>query len=425
MKKAILLQLICVLVSISISAQTVEFNGQIRPRAEFRNGYKSLISPDANPAFAISQRSRFTINYASKKINTSISIQDVRIWGDVATANKSDLNGLMLHQAWGEYAVCNYFSVKAGRQIISYDDQRLFGGSDWNQQSRSHDALLFKLAPTKKVNIHLGLAYNQSADKDTGTFYNLNNYKALQFLYAHYETQKLGISFLAINNGLNFNYSENGKTIQEIRYTQTIGPYITYKSGALKINVASYLQIGKNSKDMKKSAFYAGADFNYAIVKSFNTGLGFQYLSGNSQTNMQTTDNEFSTLFGTGHKFNGWIDYFYAGNSHKGVGLLDVYLPLSYKMNKLTTDFQLHYFSSAADVKDLGNTSEAMNSVLGTEADLMFTYAVSSEMNISFGYSQMFGTKTLKALKGGDNEKTQNWAWVMLTFNPTFFKSEK
>jgi hypothetical protein len=60
----------------------------------------------------------------------------------VKTANKSDVNGLMVHQAWGELFLTSKLSVKAGRQTISYDDQRLIGFSDWNQQARSNDALL-------------------------------------------------------------------------------------------------------------------------------------------------------------------------------------------------------------------------------------------------------------------------------------------
>jgi hypothetical protein len=53
------------------------------------------------------------------------------------------------------------------------------------------------------------------------------------------------------------------------------------------------------------------------------------------------------------------------------------------------------------------------------------TYSISKEVNVSAGYSQMFGTETLQAIKGGNYQNTQNWAWLMFTFTPTFFKSEK
>jgi len=201
MKSFFLLSILALFLSLATLAQTIEINAQIRPRAEYRHGYKSLIGDGVDPAFAISQRSRLNMNYASKTFKTVLSIQDVRIWGDAATANKSDVNGTMLHQAWGELFLSENFSFKAGRQVITYDDQRLFGALDWVQQGRSHDAFLVKYSPVKKVAMHLGFAYNQSADKDTGNFYSVNNYKALQYFWSRYEGEKLGVSLLFVNNG--------------------------------------------------------------------------------------------------------------------------------------------------------------------------------------------------------------------------------
>lgn len=119
------------------------------------------------------------------------------------------------------------------------------------------------------------------------------------------------------------------------------------------------------------------------------------------------------------------MDYFYSGNSHQGVGLLDIYLPVVYKVGKLTTEIQMHYFRAAADVKNITDSGKAMSDGLGMEADIMLNYAFSPGMSVSGGYSQMFGTETLQAIKGGNYKNTQNWAWLMVSFNPTFLKSEK
>ncbi len=406
-------------------AQTFDLNGQIRPRAEFRNGYRSLIGDDIKPTFSVIQRTRLNLNYTSKVFKSVISVQDIRVWGDVVTANKSDLNGMMVHQAWGELFLTEKLSLKAGRQALVYDDQRLFGSADWNPQARSHEALLVKYTHSKTTSVHAGFAYNQSADKDTGNFYALNNYKALQYLWAHHEAKNLAISLLFANNGMPYIVTEgDAAPEQQIRYTQTFGPYLTYKKDKLKINLASYYQTGKNNKDIDKQAWYAGGELEYTI-NTLTLGAGFQYLSGNNQVNPDGNDHEFSTLFGTGHKFNGWMDYFYAGNSHKGVGLLDLYIPVNYKKDKLSAEFQLHYFQAAASVKDVADATKTMEAALGAEAGVMLSYAVTPEMSISGGYSQMFGTKTLQVLKGGNRENTQNWVWVMLSFNPVFFKSEK
>ncbi len=413
------------ILSVTAAAQTFELNGQIRPRAEYRHGYKSLIDDGVKPGFAISQRTRLNLKYYSKQFNSVISIQDIRIWGDVKTSNKSDVNGLMVNQAWGELFITPKFSVKAGRQTISYDDQRIFGFSDWTQQSRSSDALLIKYTQSETSMLHLGFAYNQSAEKDTGNFYSLNYFKSVQYAWAHHEFKYVSVSFLFGNFGMPYNTTTGENIpIQEIKYIQVFGPYLTFKKGYLKINLAGYYQSGKNDKNVPKSAWYAGADAVYAVSK-FGLGAGFQFLSGNDQVNSGNKDHEFVITSGTGHKFNGWMDYFYAGSSHKGVGLLDMYIPVTYKKDKLSSEFQLHYYKAAANVSYPGNPAATMNAGLGTEAGIMITYTFSPEMSISGGYSQMFGTETLQALKGGNRELTQNWAWLMLTFNPVFFRSEK
>ena len=425
MKEFNLLLFLVLILSLSSVSQTFELSAQIRPRAEYRHGYKSLIDDGVDPAFIISQRTRLNINYSSKQFNTVISLQDVRVWGDVTTSNKSDLNGMMVHQAWGELFITERFSIKVGRQVISYDDQRLFSSVEWQQQGRSHDALVVKYSPVKKLSLHLGLAYNQSVDKDTGNFYSVVNYKALQYFWSHFELEKLGISFLFANNGLPQNTIEDGKTVQKTRYSQTFGPYLTYKTGKLKVNLAGYLQLGKTFKNIDKSAYFASSELIYSFTKQLSFGVGAQLLSGNSQIHPDGQDHEFATLYGTAHKFNGWMDYFYAGNYHKGVGLLDIFLPIIYKKDKITTELQIHHFNAAADVKDASDPTSAMNAGLGTEADIMLTYAFSPELNISGGYSHMLGTETLQAIKGGNYKNTQNWAWIMFSFNPTFFKSEK
>jgi len=413
------------ILSVTTVAQTFELDGQIRPRVEYRHGYRSLIDDGVKPGFAVSQRTRLNLNYYSKQFNSVISIQDIRIWGDVKTSNKSDVNGLMVHQAWGEIFLTPKFSVKAGRQTISYDDQRLFGSSDWTQQSRSNDALLIKYTQSESTMIHAGFAYNQSEEKDTGNFYSLNYFKAVQYAWAHHEIKNVAVSFLIGNFGMPYN-TTTGDNIpsQKIKYMQVFGPYITYKKGDFKIHLAGYYQSGKNDKNIAKSAWYAGGDGVYSISK-FSLGAGFQYITGNDQVNPGNKDHEFVITSGTGHRFNGWMDYFYAGSSHKGVGLLDLYIPVTYKKNKLSSEFQLHYYEAAASVRGPGNPFAVMNSRLGIEAGIMITYTFSPEMNVSGGYSQMFGTKTLQALKGGNNELTQNWAWIMITFSPTFFRSEK
>jgi hypothetical protein len=62
-----------------------------------------------------------------------------------------------------------------------------------------------------------------------------------------------------------------------------------------------------------------------------------------------------------------------------------------------------------------------MSNYLGTEVDFTTSYAVHKFVNITGGYSQMFGTDTMQRVKGGDVDHTNNWAWVMINVNPQLF----
>ena len=149
-------------------------DAELRPRLEYRHGYKTLFPDDADPSAFVSQRTRLNFGYKTEKLHLYISPQDVRVWGDVPQLNVADNNGFSLHQAWGEVFIDSTFSVKVGRQEIAYDDQRIFGSVNWAQQGRSHDAALVKWEK-ETAKIHLGAAYNQEKETLTGNILYANS----------------------------------------------------------------------------------------------------------------------------------------------------------------------------------------------------------------------------------------------------------
>ena len=95
-----------------------------------------------------------------------LSLQDVRFWGEVPQIFKQEDGNTFLSEAWGQYYLNDKFSIKAGRQIISYDNQRFLGGLEWAQQGRRHDALLFLYEDKDaKTKLHAGFAFNKCVTK--------------------------------------------------------------------------------------------------------------------------------------------------------------------------------------------------------------------------------------------------------------------
>jgi len=406
------------LISIGSYAQEFDASLQLRPRFEYRNGFKSLIKDSEDATSFVSQRSRLILNFKQDKLKTKLSLQNIRTWGDVATTTTADKNAIAVFEAWAQYDFDTNWSARLGRQVISYDNQRIFGEIDWAQQGQSHDAAVISFHP-KNNQLDLGFALN--ADKENlvaPTTPYTTNYKSMQYAWYHTEFSKLNMSLLLLNTGY-----EYAKTLTDLKvdYKQTFGTYLSYKENKWDTNLGLYAQTGKSS-GQEVSAFNAGAYLGYAVTAKFKAGLGYEFLSGKDQNDSSTDFKSFTPLFGTNHGFNGLMDYFYVGNHINSVGLQDAYLKLNYTHNKWQFNLTPHLFSASNTVLDASNAK--MDSYLGTELDFTTSYALQKDITASAGYSQMFGSTTLERLKGGNASNTNNWVWVMVSFSPRLFATK-
>ncbi|MEQ9231682.1 MAG: alginate export family protein, partial [Cyclobacteriaceae bacterium] len=126
-KTPYLIALIVALSCMEVTAQ-MTISAEVRPRTEFRNGFKTLTEDSKDASFFTEQRSRLYLDYADSAFKFRVSFQDVRIWGETTQIFKEEYGKTFLSEAWGQYYFTNSLSVKVGRQIISYDNQRFIGG---------------------------------------------------------------------------------------------------------------------------------------------------------------------------------------------------------------------------------------------------------------------------------------------------------
>ena len=192
-----------------------------------------------------------------------------------------------------------------------------------------------------------------------------------------------------------------------------------------------YYQGGKNGADTKVSGLLFTIHGTYTTDVTPLT-LGFEYLSGTSRG--EDKDKSFNPLYGTNHKFYGFMDYFYVGNYHgqagggRTSGLIDIHLKTKFKLGqKSNLGANLHYFASPVKVyQGIGPSGDTYGSTLGTEIDLVYTLVLTKDVKFNLGYSQMFATETMEAVKGGgDKSAMQNWAWAMIAFKPQLFTTAK
>lgn len=414
----ILLIISVLMITVDSIAQEFDINMQLRPRFEYRNGFKELMKDGSYPTSFISNRSRLNFEFKQEKIKAKISFQNVRVWGDVNTTAAADKNGVALFESWFSYDLNTNWSAKVGRQVISYDNQRIFGGLDWAQQGQSHDALVVHYAKDK-MQLDFGGAISNGGENLVETAYT-TTYKNLQYIWFNKKFTNSSLSLLALNTG--YQFENTTEAIFENAYMQTLGGFTKFQNNNWYGDLGAYVQTGETALGTSKEdilAYNVGVNVGYKFTSNFKAELGFEYLSGKAQDDTDSKMKSFTPLFGTNHGFNGFMDYFYVGNHKNTVGLKDFYGKLAYEKNKLQLALAPHVFYSAAQI--FNGAGEQQKSNLGTELDLTAAYKVDSNITISGGYSQMFGTTSLEQIKGGNKDNDNNWAWLMISFHPNIF----
>ena len=421
--KFLWLLLLFVVANLELAAQFT-LRAEVRPRSEYRNGFKTPTSDNNDAAFFTEQRSRLYMDYAEEKYKFRISFQDVRFWGEVPQIFKQEDGNTFISEAWGQYFVGEKFSIKAGRQIISYDNQRFLGGLEWAQQGRRHDALLFIYEDKEtKTKLHTGFAYNSDDDvaepaklQGVGAnFYSVGgSYKALQYAWFNKAFDKGKVSLLALNA-----VNQNPDSTSSSKHTFGIIGSTTVSD---KISIAGdfYYQTGKIGQN-NVGAFLAGVNATLK-TKATPLTLGIEYISGKDDDDTSTDITNFSPDYGTNHAHNGFMDYFFVGPANGNVGVMDIYLKTKFKLKKGALMVHAHEFMTGS--KQLDAENRVLSKGMGLELDLVYALKLAPSATWNIGYSQLFGTDTLIAIRPG-NQKMNSWGWMMLTFKPTLLKTKK
>jgi hypothetical protein len=471
MKKYFLFKLFCigflVFQAIQSNAQFT-LTGQLRTRTEYRNGQGTLPTFGSTPSVFTSQRTRLNIGYAIDRFRFYTSIQDIRVWGmDASTISNMDGNKLFLHEGWGEIIFndttflkgINNLSLKIGRQEILYDDQRLIGNLDWLQQGRRHDAAILKFNKGT-WQVDAGFAFNQNREKkNAGTIYVGNPYpsqlgadsvavnaaagtngigtmyKTMQYLYAAKEVGFTRFTFLFFKD----DFQKAANPVKTFDRGKGVNSRVTV-GGAIFSNIMrkhraevyGYYQGNKDKDGKTLDAYMAGANILLGVGRKFLIGPGVDFLSGNNLNKATSVNHRFDPLYGTPHKFWGYMDYFYVadpygwkGNNALSPGLLNLFLKIKYRLrDNLMANLDIHEFYAGNKVGDLSTAdpNDVLSKRLGTEFDFVLQYSLSKQVGIEAGYSMMFGTNTLDMLKApiGNKRNIGNWAYLMVNIRPDF-----
>lgn len=406
------------------SAGQFTLSAELRIRPEVLHGYRTLPDTDSRVAVFVDQRARINALYSKEKFQVYASIQEARTWGE--QAQLADEPTIGVHEFWGQYFFHKNLSLKAGRQELRYDDERLLGNADWYAQGRSHDAAVLKYANAKGFKLDAGGAFNQATQNNFGTYYPVNSYKTLEYLWANKvwknSHQELNVSAMVIGDGT----QEADST--GITTRVTIGFNSDFTREKFALHLAVYDQLGQDPAKRDISAYMISA---YGTVNPFEYWkftLGIDYLSGTDQLNSENADKQktFFTLYPSNHAFYGIADYFLnIPNDTKNGGLIDAFFKANCTMDKFKINGAFHMLALQNNVVVASSPETALDKNLGTEIDVWGSYNFEPEVSIMLGGSLMFGTESMEAIKGGDSGIPGKWIYAGITFKPVFFSSQK
>jgi len=463
-----------ILFSAGITKAQFNISGEFRSRGEYRDGYLFLRDSSRSPNLDIIGRARLAFDYSYEKFSTRFSIQQAFTYGqNYYSSDTISKNTVNLFEAWFKYNFNGSFGLKLGRTEVVYDDERLFGASNWSMWGATHDILIAQWDPTDhKIKGDFGFAVNNIAPASPFlNSYNMrNNYKYLSYLYLNKKLlknklnvsvlaavdafQKYGLTITKIKNDTQYIYNEYDSIIgylpvitkttslQEFpdilyaRATVGAGLWLNLKKWSFMLN--AYYQGGHVRDGRKLNANFYAFWVGYQVVKPLKLMAGYEHLSGNNfsdTTLMKTQVSGFSTLYGTSHRAYGYMDMFTSVvKDNMGMGLNDLFgrVTLSFS-DKMSLEASCRWFSLPYAYLRVNNPKKGalpyqeVKKSLGTEMDLMYIYKPVPNLELNAAYCFFLPTATMEAyndLKPG-TAKFAQYAYLMITYKPNFFSSAK
>lgn len=395
----------------SISQDTdrakISVNLEIRPRAEYRSNYSSIINDPDQTEFYVSQRNRLNIDYKKKNILLHSSFQEIHLWGKNGLF--SSIGGINAYELYIQKKFSNSLSLKAGRQGVLLDNGRIFSDAPWAQQGRSHEGLrlTFNKSNIKTDFFALGTRkYNPLFGKNISPVAE-HKYK---WLFVHHLNIRAN-DFLTLTTINSFDIFQNQKNYS--RYTS--GGRIEFEKNSDYVTLSAYYQYGRTSEQKKLSAYYFQPEIRLSY-QPIVLRLGAEILSGTKQAASDKSQN-FDVLYGVAWKFMGNMNFFTKfPNDVNGKGLVNPYLFSIFSISKkvsIRSDYHLFY----AQFPLVLQNGISQKRYLGFENDFSIKITPNKNMEINYGLSYFIAQKEMLAFgKMKDTNKTPIWSYLMISY---------
>ena len=417
MKRLPLLILLGVLAAGPLAAQSIEFSGQLRERSEFDD--KNFIEDQHHDVFHLLRMRLKATATVNEQVRVVAELQDARGFG----ANGSTMNvgapAFDLRQGYVEVKglADGLFEFRLGRQALAYANERFIGAIDWSNLGQSFDAGVLRM----NVGDFRLDAIGAAVARRPASPYIRD--RVLAGAWAAWVPEKARYTAQAFF--LYDNPEEATYTYNSTQNRMTAGVYAGGHLGRFDYEVDAAMQMGDRtlvsefaslSQDISANMVGVRLGYSFPDLAKLRIGAGYDRLSGVDPKD-DTKYGAFHTLYGTNHKYYGFMDFFTDIPSHtSGFGLQDIIAQVSLvPVEGLMLGADVHLFSTVTDPADAGSVFADKSTAIGTEIDLTAKFAIAKAVGMTLGYS-MFSGDADRAVRWG-NTDTANWAYLMATVN--------
>jgi len=388
-------------------------------------------------------RLRPRIGYNSEWFSALVEGQHSGETGDERNPNP-EADSFDFHQAYVLIGNHKEFplSLKAGRQELIYGDERLVGAVGWNNIGRAFDA-----AKLRWQTPWFGADFFTSRPvvPDDHNFDMSNDYEYFSGAYFSSKwipKQTTDLYFLARNASPKAtSYPLRTQVVGSARDIYTVGARVKSNVGELNgwdygAEVAGQFGNFKDgAKRLEQEAYmlYLGAGYTFTKTK-YTPRLGMEYNFSSGDSNKADNKHEtFDNLYPTNHKFYGFMDFVSLQNIN------DLRFMSSIKpLPRLTLNADYHGFwladthdsfynvtggrrgtTAATPTGENYGINPGYDNFVGTELDLVASYAVSPQAMLEVGYGHFFvGDYIKQSLHAATRGSTDaNWFYVSLTIS--------
>ena len=405
---------------------SVEMRYRLEARQDFDFSENTDRTSNENDTFHLLRTRLMLDANLSESIRAFVQLQDARIF-DTTPGNRFSItfrDEFDLRQAYVDLrakAISEALTLRAGRQELSYGDQRLVGAFDWSNVTQSFDGVKLIYAAkkfsidgflTEKVNIDVGNPNNWYDDNEGfhgiyATYKGID--KHLFDLYYLYRNTSEPVAMGANNGTRKLNESTlglrlRGDKVNNFDYTFE-GAYQFGKFGSQDIDAHMLIAL-------------AGYTFNDFSWKP-RIGLEWDFATGDKDS----TDgqrNTFDNLWPTNHLFYGYIDLVSLQNINAYHFIVDI---KPTKKLTLQGDYWVFYLDETTDAAyNAGRgtlraaNQRAASGYLGSEADFLLKYAMNKNVALLGGYSRFFAGTFLARGNGNNDDANFFYLQSLLKF---------